>query len=160
MMIDEPLDGRLFGEDQPCFGCGPKHPHGFRLSFERIEDGVRTRFTPGEDHQGPISVMHGGLVSTLVDEVAAWSLLAETGKFGFTTQMQVKFRAPVRVGVELEAMGRLVKRTSRVVTIEVEVHQNDQKCCTAELKFMILDKAGAEALMNIELPEAWARFSR
>jgi acyl-coenzyme A thioesterase PaaI-like protein len=77
----ETLDGALFGDDQPCFGCSPQHPVGFRLRFERLEgEAVSTCFTPTADHQGPPGIMHGGLVTTLADELAAWVIIAVLGK--------------------------------------------------------------------------------
>lgn len=80
----ERFDGSLWGEGQPCFGCGPDHPIGFQLQFERDGDVVRTRFTPGERYQGPPGIMHGGLVMTLGDELASWTLIGMKRKFGFT----------------------------------------------------------------------------
>jgi uncharacterized protein (TIGR00369 family) len=157
---DEPLDGRLFGPEQPCFGCSPTHPHGLHLRFERAEGGVVTRFVPGAQHQGPVGIMHGGLVMTLADEVAAWAIIAQTGKFGFTTDVQCRLHRPVRVGRELVATARITKDTRRLVTTEVEVRQDDAVCFTGTLRFALMDKAGAERLMGIELPEAWARFGR
>ena len=157
---DAPLDGTLFGPEQPCFGCSPTHPHGLRLGFERAPGGVLTRFVPGEHHQGPVGIMHGGLVMTLADEVAAWAVIAETGKFGFTTDVQCRLHRPVRVGRELTAVGRLVKPGRRVVTTEVEVTQDGERCLSGQLRFAIMDRAGAERLMGIALPEAWARFGR
>ncbi|MCA9553601.1 MAG: PaaI family thioesterase [Myxococcales bacterium] len=157
---DEPLDGSLFGPDQPCFGCSPTHPHGLHLTFERVEGGVRTCFTPGEQHQGPVGVMHGGLVMTLADEVAAWAIIAGTGKFGFTTDVQCRFHQPVRIGRELSAVAQLVKQTRRLMTSEVEVRQGEALCFTGTFRFAIMDRAGAERMMGIEMPEAWARFGR
>src|SRR5690242_11060519 len=93
-----PLDGTLFGADQMCFGCGPRHPAGFKLRYEREGQGVLTRFTPGEQHQGPPGIMHGGLVSTVADETAAWALIAKTGKFGFTTSFSCRFHRALRIG--------------------------------------------------------------
>lgn len=160
MAIDEPLDGSLFGPGQPCFGCSPEHPHGLKLSFTPTEDGVQTRFLPGELHQGPVGIMHGGLVMTLADEVAAWAIISQLGKFGFTTQAICRFVAPVRMGVELLATARITKNLRRIVVTEVRVEQGEALCFTGELRFAIMDKKGAERLMGIELPPAWERFGR
>lgn len=157
---DEPLDGSLFGPGQPCFGCSPDHPNGLRLKFERTEDGVETRFVPGDGHQGPVKIMHGGLVMTLADETAAWAIIAHRGKFGFTTQVSCRFAAPVRTGVELVARARITKDRRRVIVTEVEVEQGGKPCFSGEYRFAIMDKAGAERLMGIEMPEAWERFGR
>jgi acyl-coenzyme A thioesterase PaaI-like protein len=158
--LDQPLDGRLFGAGQPCFGCGPDHPIGFRLAFARAGDAVTTRFTPGERYQGPPGIMHGGLVTTLADEIAAWTLLGLLGKFGFTTNIAGALRRPVRIGVEVAGSGRLVKETRRVVRVGVDVAQEGATCFAAELTFVLLDRGGAERLLGGPVPESWLRFCR
>jgi acyl-coenzyme A thioesterase PaaI-like protein len=154
------LDGTLFGEDQLCFGCGPRHPNGFRLSFVRDGDGVLTRFTPNDLQQGPPGIMHGGLVSTVADEVAAWALVSSLGKFGFTASFSCKFHLPVRVGIETEARAHLTKTTTRLVRSAVRISQKGRDCYTAEFTFVLLDKHSAEKLLEGPLPEAWLRFCR
>lgn len=159
-MLEGPLDGSLFGQDQPCFGCSPAHPIGFRLKFERQADEVLTRFTPGDRHQGPPGVMHGGLVMTLVDELAAWAILVFREKFGFTSHFDGRLKAPVRVGQEVVGRARLTRDTPRVVKVAVTLSQGDQPAFEGELTFVILDRGGAEKLMGGPMPESWLRFSR
>ena len=162
----EPLDGHLFGAGQPCFGCSPDHPFGFRLKFERrpSEGGegeeIVTRFTPAERYQGPVGIMHGGLVSTLADEVAAWAIIGLLGKFGFTASFEAKFLGPVRIGVPLEARGRIVKDLRRLVDVEVTVRQDDLPRYRSGLRFAVLDRGGAERMLGREIPEEWLRFCR
>lgn len=155
-----PLDGTLFGPGQPCFGCGPDHPHGFRLKYERDGDGVLARFTPGERYQGPPGIMHGGLVATVADETAAWALIAKTGKFGFTTGFECTLHRAVRIGVETEARARLVRESPRIVRSEVRLSQGGEPCFSGLFTFAVLDRHGAEKLLGGPLPEAWLRFCR
>jgi acyl-coenzyme A thioesterase PaaI-like protein len=154
------LDGTLFGPDQPCFGCGPVHPSGFRLKL--LEDGeeVTTRFLPGENHQGPPGVMHGGLVFTLADELAAWVIIAKLGKFGFTARYEGKFSLPTRIGVELSGRARMLKSTSRTAEIETVLSQEGATVFSARFTFVILDEDATKKLLGRELPEEWRRFAR
>lgn len=156
----EPLDGSIFGEGQPCFGCAPDHPFGFRLRFERDGDEVITRFTPDERYQGPPSIMHGGLVSTLADEIGAWVVIAQLGKFGFTAELRGRLRTPIRIGREVVGRGRVSKPGSRVVGIEVRLTQDEVLAYDGELRFVLLDRAGAEKMIGGPLPPAWERFAR
>lgn len=156
----EHLDGALFGPGQPCFGCAPDHPFGFRLRFEREGEEIVTRFTPSERYQGPPGIMHGGLVSTLADEVGAWALIGLLGKFGFTGQMSGRLLKPTRIGVEIEARARIKKPGTRVVDVEVVLSQQGETVYTGELRFVVLDERGAERMLGGPLPEAWKRFSR
>lgn len=155
-----PLDGTLFGPDQSCFGCSPTHPAGFHLRFGVEGDDVVTTLVPGREHQGPLGLMHGGLVSTLADEVCAWAVLASTGKFGFTTSFEARLHKGVRVGVETKARARLTKNTHRVVKADCEIHQGDALCFTGHFTFVLLERAAAEQVLGITLPDAWVRFCR
>jgi len=158
--MSESLDGRLFGPDQPCFGCGPAHPQGFRLRFERDGDEVVTRTIPTEQHQGAPGIMHGGLVYTIADEVAAWAIIGTLGKFGFTVGMSGKYRRAARIGVELEGRARIVKTTPRLLDIAVRLLQEGELVFEGAFKFAVLDRAGAERLLGGPLPEDWVRFAR
>ena len=160
MSLEPPLDGRLFGEDQPCFGCGPRHPAGFHLAFTVDGDDVVTRFTPDSRYQGPPGLMHGGLVATLADELAAWVLVVKKGKFGFTAKMDLRFRAGLRIGLPVEGRGRHRRDGRRVVHIEVVLRQGETVCAEGDLTFVVLDQPGAERLLGGPIPEAWQRFCR
>jgi acyl-coenzyme A thioesterase PaaI-like protein len=156
----DPLDGHLFGPGQPCFGCSPDHPYGFRLRFAREGDEIVTHFTPGERYQGPPGIMHGGLVSTLADEVAAWAIVGLLGKFGFTASFECKLRRPVRIGVPLEARARITKDARRIVDAGVRVVQEGEEAFRGTFRFVILDQGGAERMLGRPIPDAWKRFCR
>jgi acyl-coenzyme A thioesterase PaaI-like protein len=158
--MDEPLDGRIFGAEQPCFGCGPQHPIGFRLRFEREDDQVVSRFMPEEQYQGPPGIMHGGLVMTLADEVADWAIIALLGKFGFTGSVQCKLKRPVRIGAEVEARASIIKDSRRIVDTRVTLRQGGLEAFQGDFRFVVLDKAGAESMLGKSLPEGWERFCR
>ena len=159
-MLIEPLDGHLFGNGQPCFGCSPDHPYGFRLKFEREGDEIVTRFTPGDRYQGPPGIMHGGLVSTLADEVAAWAVIGLAGKFGFTASFDAKLARAIKIGVPLEGRSRIVKDARRIIDVGVRIVQEGQDAMTGSFRFVVLDRGGAERMLGGPIPEAWQRFCR
>lgn len=162
----EPLDPFVFGEEQPCFGCAPTHPIGFRLRFCKDDDSVVTFFTPGAQYQGPPGVMHGGLVTTLADEIAAWTVLGLAGKFGFTAKLSAKLKKPVKIGVEIEARGRTTRVTSRIVEVHVSMLQaidgdaHKTEVFQGDFTFAVLDRAAAEKLLGGSLSESWAKLAR
>jgi acyl-coenzyme A thioesterase PaaI-like protein len=156
----EPLDGNLFGPEQTCFGCAPHHPIGFHLKFERDGDEVVTRMTPGDRYEGAPGIMHGGLVATLADELAAWACIAITGKFGFTVSFDARYQLPVRTSKEIEGRARILKSAGRFADVEAKLLQDGRACFTSEFRFVFLNKAGAEKMLRRELPEDWNRFTR
>lgn len=154
------LDGRLFGEGQPCFGCAPDHPAGFRLEFTVEEDAVVTEFTPSDRYQGPPGIMHGGLVMTLGDEIAAWTIVGLRRRFGFTTKVEGRLRKAVRIGQPVVGRGTIADDRRRVLTIDVSIAQAGEVCFEGRFGFVVLDEKGAERLLGGPLPEAWRRFGR
>ena len=157
---ETPLDPDMFGVEQPCFGCSQTHPTGFRLRFSKLGDHVVTRFTPGANHQGPPGVMHGGLVTTLADEIAAWTVVALKGRFGFTVSLEARLSRAVRTGVEVVGRGRIDSETARFTKIAVDLQQAGATCFKGTFTFAILDEAGAEKVIGGPLPEAWKKFAR
>ncbi len=156
----EALDPEIFGADSPCFGCSPRHPIGFKLRFERSGEIISTTFVPDDRLQGPPGVMHGGLVTTLADEIAAWTVIGQKERFGFTAALSAKLHRPIRIGIPVLGEGRIVADKTRVLTIEVTLAQSGERAFSGEFTFVLLDAAGAERLLGGPLPEAWTKFAR
>lgn len=152
-----------FGPNQPCFACSPAHPIGFRLRF-RIEgeakDRVATTFCPGEQYQGPPGILHGGLVTVLADEVAAWAIIALKGKFGFTASMQARLRGPVRIGQDVIGRSWITEDARRLVKVHVELEQAGVIAYEGDFSFVLVDRAGAEKLLGGPIPADWEQFLR
>jgi acyl-coenzyme A thioesterase PaaI-like protein len=154
------LDPDLFGRDQPCFGCSPSHPIGFRLRFAVEGDAVVTRFTPGDAYQGPPGILHGGLVATLADEIAAWTVVGLVGKFGFTASFEGRLLRPIRIGREVVGRGTIKQQSIRVVRVDVRVAQHGEDAFAGEFAFALLDRGAAEKLLGGPLLDAWAKLAR
>ncbi|WP_127015618.1 PaaI family thioesterase [Anoxybacter fermentans] len=96
-----------------CFACGKDNPIGFKLVFREVgENKVMAIFTPEEFHQGYPEVMHGGLITTLLDEAMA-KVINFRGIQAVTATLEVKFRNPVPIGRELKIFGELVEEKKR-----------------------------------------------
>ena len=103
-MQDTPLPNLWPGN---CFGCSPRNHHGLRLQFYRIERGARTICELPGHLCGFEGIAHGGIVATLLDESAAWALIAHAGRLGFTTSMNVSFARPVPTQTPLQIHARV-----------------------------------------------------
>ena len=69
--------------ESPCFGCGPLHPRGLRLQFERVKlddgrDAVETRHAPRADEVGWPGLFHTGLHFSVLFEASYWAALELT----------------------------------------------------------------------------------
>src|SRR6185436_143631 len=77
-----------------CFVCGESNPIGLKLRFETDGKCVRTRFVPKPEHVGFQQVVHGGILSTLLDEIMVWACAVQTKRFGFCAELSVRFLKP------------------------------------------------------------------
>jgi acyl-coenzyme A thioesterase PaaI-like protein len=91
-----------------CFVCGRENPSGLHLEFVEDDGQVTTSFTPGEEYQGFPGILHGGIISTLLDETIGRALLG-LNLWAVTARMEVDFRAPVPIGQPLTVSGRIVE---------------------------------------------------
>ncbi|MCC7023263.1 MAG: PaaI family thioesterase [Thermomicrobiales bacterium] len=101
--------------DHDCFGCGARNRIGLKLRFRPAGDGVSAAFTPAPEHQGYENVIHGGIISTLLDEAMAWAV-ATRGIWAVTGEMRVRFRHPLHVGEPVTASGSVVEERGRIVS--------------------------------------------
>jgi uncharacterized protein (TIGR00369 family) len=106
--------------DHGCFGCGAANHHGLHLSFTRDADGVSATFTPLDVHQGYEHVVHGGIISTLLDEAMAWAVAA-AGIWAVTGEMQIRFRRPLHVGETVILRGTVTDIRTRAISASGQV---------------------------------------
>lgn len=124
-------------DDGYCFACGPKNEAGLRLVFTATHDGVSTRFTPRKAHQGYKGVVHGGIITTLLDEAMAHAAIAK-GIYPVTAEVTVRFKEPLAVGDEVLVEGRMGNVTGRLVnaTGELKRASDGKLVATATAKFL------------------------
>lgn len=106
-----------------CFACGEKNPIGLKLKFEFEGERYVARFTPGEEHQGYDDIVHGGIISTLLDEAMA-KLVYEKGFMAVTGELKVRFRKAARVGELLVVSGWIVSEGRRALDCAAEIRDN------------------------------------
>jgi acyl-coenzyme A thioesterase PaaI-like protein len=111
--IDRPL---IVRDDHGCFGCGRLNPHGLHLAFVPMDDGagVWAPFTPAIEHEGFAGIIHGGIVTAVLDEAMAWAIYAR-GVWAVTGKIEVRFRQPVEAGVAARVIGRVVADRGRIL---------------------------------------------
>jgi acyl-coenzyme A thioesterase PaaI-like protein len=107
---------------ETCFVCGESNPVGMNLRFHDDGEAVRARFTPGVEHAGFKDVIHGGLLSTVLDECMVWACAARTLRFAYCAEMTVRFLRPTVPGTALDVCGRLMEdRRGRVYHARAEL---------------------------------------
>ncbi len=90
-----------------CIVCGMENPFGLKATFYVLDnDSVACEVSFLPEHQSYPDRTHGGMISTLLDEIMGRALwINEPETFGVTTTMNIKYRRPVPYGVKLKARG-------------------------------------------------------
>lgn len=86
-------------DDGYCFVCGSKNPIGLSLEFIPTGKGICARYTPVKEHQGWQGVVHGGIISTLLDEAMVKASIG-AGFDSVTAEITIRFKEPLFVGEE------------------------------------------------------------
>ena len=110
--------------DSLCFGCGQHNPIGLKLSFKRDGKTARAEFTPDKLYQGWNGIVHGGIITCMLDEAVAHAAHLE-GINCLTAKMVVNFRHPARVGEPLIITASITRNTRRLIETEAKVSSSD-----------------------------------
>jgi uncharacterized protein (TIGR00369 family) len=95
-------------------------------------------------------VVHGGIQSTLLDEIAGWVVYVKCGTVGLTAEMKVKFRHPLYINQgEITVRAKVAEQNKRLATIEAKLIDSSGKTCAeAELKYFLLSETDAREKYN------------
>lgn len=98
-----------------CFVCGESNAVGLKLRFTSDGKIVQTRFRLGTTHIGFRGIVHGGILTTVLDEIMVWACAVPTRQFAFCAELTVRFLSPARPGDEIIATGEmLANRRNRI----------------------------------------------
>ena len=98
-----------------CFVCGESNPIGLKLRFHTDGRVVQARFTPRPEHIGFKGVVHGGLITTLLDEIMVWACAVQTKQFAFCAELNVRFLNSLPPGREVLVSGEMTaNRKNRI----------------------------------------------
>lgn len=103
--------------NQWCFACGNLNPIGLKLKFAEENETYMTKFTAGPEHQGYDGIVHGGIISTLLDEITARYLYSK-GYNAVTARLEVRYKKPTPIGVELDITGNIVGHRRNLYEVE------------------------------------------
>ena len=124
-MTDQPAGTPIsVRDDHNCFGCGATNPWGLHLTFFAEPNGaVYAYWTPALNHQGYEGIVHGGIISTVFDEVMAWAI-TNAGIWAVTGRLNANFRKPVEIGVPTVARAEIVSIQSRTVDVKATIKRD------------------------------------
>ena len=113
-------------DDLFCFACGDKNTDGLQLKFSYPQPGTcLAEFVPEKKYQGWKGILHGGIISTLLDEAMAHAVGGVEGEGGaseaVTAELTVRFKKPVRIGSKIVLSGKVEKDNAKIVEASSEI---------------------------------------
>ena len=131
------LDALRVKHHPHCVVCWDRHPFGLKVDFRVTgEHTVEGSFGCGKFYEGYENVVHGGIVSTLLDGAMASCILAK-GLEAYTVDLRVRYRNAVETGVPATIRGEWLRGEGPVHLLHATLEQNGKVRASARAKFFV-----------------------
>lgn len=116
-----------------CFACGQANAHGLRMEGFGVRDGYAVaRFKPRAEHRGTEGALHGGVITTTLDEISVWAAILTFQTMVVTGRLEVKFRRPGKVDdPNLWTRGRVEERRGKRLMISAQLLSGTTVCASS-----------------------------
>jgi uncharacterized protein (TIGR00369 family) len=123
------------------------------MKFFSNGESVFSKLTIPEHLSGWKNLAHGGVISTVLDEIMGWSAIYLLKKFVLTKSISVEFLKPVHIGHEIKAKGRLVEiKSEREALMEgVLLDGQNNVCAKSTGVFAVFSLDAAKRLQVIDM---------
>lgn len=127
-----------------CYGCGRLNSEGLHVRTFWYGDQTVSRLTPDAKYSAMPGYVYGGLVASLIDCHGTGSAAgaaarrdglapnAPTPRF-VTASLQVDYRKPTPMGIELVARGTITEITDRKVVVAITIDADDVTVATGQV---------------------------
>jgi uncharacterized protein (TIGR00369 family) len=120
-----------------CFVCGKANPIGLKVDFCYDEAGAaRASLQLSELFEGYPGVIHGGILSTLLDEVMAKAVL-HSGKIAFTARLNIIYRKPLAPRGTVHLEGQILSARARSIQTQAKIFDDGGIYAEAEAVFIV-----------------------
>lgn len=144
-----------------CVICGMDNILGVRAQFYNMEDGsVGGLFTYRPEHQSYPGRVHGGMLATMIDELAGRVLWVDRPDcIAVTMDINVRYHKPAPYGEPLKGRGYYTKKLSRAYSARcVITDMNNNVLAEGEAKYLIMPAekitdASMEEELDIYIPD-------
>ena len=131
-----------------CFVCGKDNPRGFKIEvrYSAAEPAAETELAIPREYQGWAEVIHGGILSTLLDELMAHAVWHFAGP-GLTLGLEVRFHAPLKPGESIRVRGVMhtPNGSRRQAAGEIIRIADGQRIASGKSRFLLLPGNSAAA---------------
>jgi len=132
-------------EGYMCYACSPANPLGLHMEFFEDGNDVVALWKPTGYQQGWLDTLHGGIQSTLMDEVAAWTVVRKLQTTGVTSKIEARFMKSISTNEpQISIRGRIKDQKRNAVFLETEIYNSQSELCArADLVFFVVSRERA-----------------
>lgn len=131
-----------------CFICGMQNPVGLHLHIYNTSPGVvEASYVAPEHFQGYPGVLHGGIVSAILDELSGRALMGPdpmSPRFMFTAKLEIRYRKNVPIGVPLKVVGKAGKSRGKSAESWAGIYEAQTGELLAEANTLLIDVPAAQ----------------
>lgn len=113
-------------DNHKCFVCGKENRIGLKLDFKAENRKIKAEFIPKEELQGFEGIVHGGIITTVLDE-AMVKLAFLLGLNAVTSKISVEFKYPAIVGRKYFITGEITEEQEKIVKARAVLESEDKK---------------------------------
>ncbi|MEJ2656612.1 MAG: PaaI family thioesterase [Desulfobacterales bacterium] len=128
-----------------CFLCGLENEFSLRMKWYEDHQSrqVLSRVTVPDHFNGYPGVVHGGIVSAILDETSGRAVMLKSGEDALMValKLEVTFRRPTPTGIPLTVTGWVIKQTENRAQVAAEIRLPDGTL-TAECKAIVVRPPG------------------
>ena len=104
-----------------CFGCSPTNVHGLQLRFYLSNKGCFAEYAVPDYFCGFNQFVHGGIIASMLDEVAAWSIISYLFRVGITREITTKFLNPVLANTLIRVEGEIISSDKKSAVVQSRI---------------------------------------
>lgn len=137
-------------ENHMCFACGPANKAGLHMRFLAGQDRVVSHLTIPGHLRGWSNLAHGGVLSTILDEIMSWTAIHLLQRVILTKSMTVNFKNPVYVNTPVKAEGRIIRvNAEREAILEGRLYSPEDRLSASATGTFVLIKPKVALRMGI-----------
>ncbi len=131
-----------------CFVCGEANPCGIHGRFQEVDGEVHLRIVIDPCHDGYPGVVHGGVVSAMLDETIGWACSVAVHRLCMTRELTVQFRRSVPSGRPLLVRGWMTGGKGRLLLAAGQIEDEDGAVLArAKGSFYALDQEQSDQIL-------------
>ena len=127
-------------KDGYCFGCGKDNPIGLHLEFKFEDDKYVAKKILPREYQGWQGIVHGGILTTMVDEAMASYVTDKYGVEPVTGTLKMRYKSPTPTEQELTITAWQESQRHNTFTMRATISTADGKVTTEATAMMVISK--------------------